>query len=77
VSFAEEMLGATVLCTCNKIIAKSVDGVEKIHAKVWLKRGNRIFAVCKSCNGEVELPFTVVPDRVVAPDPGPPLYLTK
>lgn len=67
---------ATLLCpNCDKVVAKSLSpSEEKIHGKVWLRKGNLLYTVCKNCNAEVQLPFRVVDDVL---DSGPPLYLNK
>lgn len=58
-----------IRCECSEIIMKSRNGDEIIRAKVVIVKGSRAYAVCKSCNAEVEVPLYR--------DSGPNLYLDK
>lgn len=67
--------GVTLFCPrCTKVVSKTTPNAEKIHGKVWLRKGENVYVVCKSCNAEIKLPFRVVDDTV---DAGPRLYLDK
>jgi len=74
-----EGVNPTLSCQCSAVIMKSHEGgTEKVRAKVILVKPNGIYAVCKSCDTAVKLPFvrTDVPpeDR---PMTGPPLILRR
>lgn len=60
-----------IVCICDEIIMKSDNHVGKIRSKVLILRGNDVYAVCKSCGIEVQVPLTVKPMS------GPPLILSK
>jgi hypothetical protein len=70
-----EQVDATLRCTCSEVIVKSRGGDEVIRAKVVIIKEDRVFAVCKSCNTEVELPLEK--SRRESSDLGPELYLDK
>lgn len=46
-----------IICPCNEIIMKSDNGTEKIRSKILLLKEGKAYAVCKSCNREVEVPL--------------------
>jgi len=54
---------------------KSREGEEIIRAKVLIIKENQVYAVCKKCNSEVELPLKKSEHR--SDDYGPELYLDK
>jgi hypothetical protein len=69
---------------------KSRGAEEVVRAKVLIIKGNRVVAVCKRCNAEVELPLHRSPDmragslqksppkpKEKPADAGPPLVLRK
>jgi len=63
-----------IVCRCNEIVMKSTnDGVAKIRSKILLLRDNKAYAVCKSCNQEVQVPLTIDREAVL----GPRLILSK
>lgn len=64
---------AHVVCVCSEVVMKSTDGVEKVRAKILIIKGNSVFAVCKSCGQEVQVPL----QRSITVDAGPPLILSK
>ena len=74
-------LEATLRCRCDEIIIKAQDGVEKLRAKVLIIKGNGVFAVCRKCNTEVEVPLQksdLIRQDVNKPTvPGPRLYLDR
>lgn len=60
-----------IRCSCSEIILKSTEeGESKIRSKVLVIKGESVFAVCKGCNAEVELPLKV--DNEAA---NPPLFI--
>lgn len=69
----------TIACACDEIIVKSENGVAKIRAKILVVRDNKVFAVCKSCNTEVQVPLVPAAIKLELPATaaGPPLILSK
>lgn len=49
--------GALLHCTCSEVIIKSRGPSEVVRAKVLLIKSGLVFAVCKNCNAEIELPL--------------------
>ena len=45
-----------IVCGCSEVILKSVDGELKIRSKMMVVRGNTVWAVCKSCSSEIQVP---------------------
>jgi len=58
----------SIICQCSEIIMKSDGGTDKIRAKILLIKGGDVFAVCKKCGDEVQVPLQ---------KSGPPLILRK
>lgn len=74
------VLAPTLVCKCSEVIMKSSsDGMEKIRAKIIILKENQVFAVCKGCNSEVEIPLTRINKCIesIPANPGPKLYLEK
>jgi hypothetical protein len=76
----------TLTCKCSEVVMKSRGTDEVIRAKVLIVKGDQVFAVCKGCNTEVELPLmkAVKPTRkktqeskLESADAGPILILKK
>lgn len=60
-----------IKCSCSEIVLKSVgDNESKIRSKILVIKGDEVFAVCKGCNKEVQVPLQL--DRDVA---NPPLFI--
>lgn len=71
-----------VTCICSEVVVKSDRGISKIRSKVVLVRQNQVFAVCKSCGMEVQIPLAPTesssPNLELSANPaGPPLLLRK
>jgi len=71
-----EQFASTLVCKCSEVIIKAQsNGLEKVRAKVVVIKHGKVFAVCKGCNAEVELPLTR--NHTQAVSSGPLLYLKK
>ncbi len=66
---------AVLSCACSEVVIKSREADEVIRAKVLIIKGNSVFAICKNCNSEVELPLQK--SNPAPKDLGPELYLDK
>ena len=63
-----QRIGKSIVCKCSEIIMKSQGETDKIRAKILLVKGDGVFAVCKKCGDEVQVPLV---------KSGPPLILHK
>jgi len=46
-----------VHCSCGEVIVKSLGPDTKVRAKVLVFKNDTAYAVCKSCDTEVEVPL--------------------
>lgn len=46
-----------VTCSCGEVIVKALNNDTKIRSKIVVFREEGAFAVCKSCNAEVQIPI--------------------
>lgn len=51
-------------CSCGEVIVKSLAHDTKIRAKVLVIRDNVSYAVCKSCDREVQVPLQLDVDML-------------
>ena len=68
-----ERVDAVLKCECSEVIVKSRGDEEVVRAKVLIIKGENVYAVCKKCNAEVQLPLKKSNDGSV--DLGPKLWL--
>lgn len=61
-----------IVCSCDEIIMKSEGQISKIRSRIMLLRDNGVFAVCKGCGTEVQVPLSKAAFQA-----GPPLILRK
>jgi hypothetical protein len=67
------IMKSEVVCACSEVIMKSVSESEsKIRSKVLIVKESSVYAVCKSCGSEVEVPL-----KKALPSIGPRLILNK
>ncbi len=43
---------------CSEVILKSMGGESKIRSKVIVVRDDKVYAVCKGCDSEVQIPLS-------------------
>jgi hypothetical protein len=60
---------------CDEVILKSMGGETKIRGKVITVKEGKVFAVCKGCNSEVQIPLSF--DPKVLQNKNLPLLLNK
>lgn len=46
-------------CKCSELIIKSADDSSKIRSKIIIIKGGGVYAVCKQCATEVEIPLEI------------------
>ena len=56
-----------IKCPCSELILKSVDGTSKVRAKIIVIKDGAVYAICKSCNSEVEVPLKLTESTVYPP----------
>lgn len=56
-----------VKCVCSELIIKSVNDESKIRAKIIVIKNDTVYAICKSCSQEVEIPLKVTESTVYPP----------
>ena len=64
-----------IIYRCDEIIMKSEGEIKKIRSKIMILRDNNVYAVCKSCGTEVQVPLTTAPISQPNRSVGPPLIL--
>lgn len=52
-------MNQALLCKCDTVLLKSVDGETKLRCKVLIFKGDKAYAVCKGCDTEVQVPLKV------------------
>lgn len=59
-----------IKCSCSEIVLKSLDEESKIRSKIVVIKGDSVYAICKGCNAEVQLPLKVSEEKA-----NPPLFI--
>jgi RNase P subunit RPR2 len=65
--------------SCHEVVIKGVGSEVKVRAKVIIAREHGVFAVCKGCGVELQVPFRLDQDlaKSLPTVTGPRLYLKK
>lgn len=64
--------------TCHEVVLKSVSEEMKLRAKVLVFKEDLVYAVCKGCNSEIQVPIRLDEDltkSLAKKSSGPRLYL--
>lgn len=48
-----------ITCKCGDAIVKSQSDETKVRAKIVVFRDDKAYAICKSCDAEVEIPLRI------------------
>lgn len=51
-------------CSCGEVIVKAIGSDTKIRAKILVFKEEAAFAVCKSCDSEVQVPLSLNEDML-------------
>ena len=51
-------------CSCGEVIVKAIGSDTKIRAKILVFKEDAAFAVCKSCDSEVQVPLSLNEDML-------------
>jgi hypothetical protein len=53
-----------IYCSCGEVIVKAIGSDTKIRAKILVCKEDAAFAVCKSCDSEVQVPLSLNEDML-------------
>lgn len=59
-------------CPCGEVIVKSLGPDTKIRAKILVFRDTTAYAVCKSCDSEVQVPLQINEEMMKSMASSPP-----
>jgi RNase P subunit RPR2 len=74
------MAASFLACSnCHEVVIKSVGADIKVRSKVLIAKDTGVYAVCKGCGVELEVPFKFDRDlaKSLSATSGPRLYLKK